>query len=250
MAEASQSSLTPATAPRDLTALTSEGMFKLRMLLTKLGKLSTEDEMMSWHSLKTNEARAAHVLEHLKEWDKANTSPTSATLTPTRQPATSASAAVQQMLPMNGVPTAGAGPAAVDPSALAAAAAATSDKPKTRRAPVTAQTHPPDTDPAQVGSMLVENITKLLDTAGTTSRDIGKIGSAVVGSYEKLEIKISDLSNQLTRVEQLLGIFFAMELSARQETAGASLMEILQAATADRANLDHLMQQASSGKAR
>jgi hypothetical protein len=225
-------------------------MFKLRMLLTKLGKLSTEDEMMSWHSLKTNEARAAHVLEHLKEWDKANAGAPPATLSPTRQPVTSAPAAVQQMLPMNGVPTNGAGPAAVDPSALAAAAAATADKPKTRRAPATSQTHTPEADPAQVGSMLVENVAKLLDAAGATGRDIEKIGSGVVGSYEKLRDLSLELSGRLAQLEQLLGIFFAMELSARQETAGVSLVEILQAAIADGANLNKLMQQASSGKAR
>ena len=249
MPEASQSSLTPATAPRDLAALTGEGMFKLRMLLVKLNKLSTEDEMMAWHALRTNEARAAYVLEHLKEWDKTNSSPpTMGGFVTPRQPVTSATAAVQQMIPQAAPPN-GAGPAMVDPAALAAAGAATVDKPKTRRDPKTTQAAP-SSEPAQVGMDIVTGIAKLLDAAGASSKDIGLIGSAVVESHKKVEAKLEELSNRLDSLDQLLAILFTMELSGRQEATGASTVEILQAALADRAHLTQLMQQAASGKAK
>jgi hypothetical protein len=218
-------------------------------LLVKLNKLSTEDEMMAWHALRTNEARAAYVLEHLKEWDKTNSSPpTMGGFVTPRQPVTSATAAIQQMIPQAAPPN-GAGPAMVDPAALAAAGAATVDKPKTRRDPKTTQAAP-SSEPAQVGMDIVTGIAKLLDAAGASSKDIGLIGSAVVESHKKVEARLEELSNRLDSLDQLLAILFTMELSGRQEATGASTVEILQAALADRSHLTQLMQQAASGKAK
>jgi len=68
----SESNLTPQTAPRTLEGLMSETPFKLRLLLTDLGGLQTEEQKMGWHQLSTPEMRAQHVLAVLKNWDQAN----------------------------------------------------------------------------------------------------------------------------------------------------------------------------------
>lgn len=68
----SESNLTPHTAPRTLEQLMAETPFKLRLLLTDLGGLKTEEQKMAWHQLNNAEARANHVLALLKAWDQAN----------------------------------------------------------------------------------------------------------------------------------------------------------------------------------
>lgn len=68
----SESNLTPHTAPRSVEGLMAETPFKLRLLLTDLGGLQSEEQKMGWHQLSTPDARANHVLAVLRAWDQVN----------------------------------------------------------------------------------------------------------------------------------------------------------------------------------
>jgi hypothetical protein len=68
----SESTMTPQTAPRDRNRLLTESPFQLRILVQKLGGLSTDEQKMSWHDMKSKEAQIDYVLKLLLQWDQAN----------------------------------------------------------------------------------------------------------------------------------------------------------------------------------
>ncbi len=68
----SESTLTPQTAPRDRNRLLTESPFQLRILVQKLGGLTTDEQKMGWHDMKTKESQVDYVLACLQRWDQAN----------------------------------------------------------------------------------------------------------------------------------------------------------------------------------
>lgn len=201
----SESTLTPQTAPRTVEALLQETPFKLRLLATELGGLTTEEQKMAWHQMTNAEQRTKYVLDLLKQWDTANPGaarPTQAApangvqngahvpaptmqqppmqAPPAMMPGFStgqqAFAAPQPVTPvpaaMAGMGAPPVGPAAVSPQAAAQAAAATqTEGGKTSRRQPRNGSATTDTASADLGAQVVTMLQTILNGLGQEAQN-------------------------------------------------------------------------------
>jgi hypothetical protein len=275
--------LTPQTAPRDLAELAAKTPYQLRRLAeTHLAGLRNEQEKMAWFGLKTPESKAAYILELLKRWDSQNggpphtangvAAPAQAAPALTREPvATAPAPSVQSMAPVmpNGAvamphvnsATTAAGPgfvASVAPSAIAAATAAASDKPKTTRAPKTTAEAPPD-----LGANVVNLLTRILDGQNATQERFDAMQKQVAGILEDAasmkSSRVETLENNYLVVQKQIEALTTMVQSSNQvlvwtlmtvatSNPNASPIEVLRSAISDSESFPALVAQAR-GKA-
>jgi hypothetical protein len=253
MSDASQSALTPHTAPRTIEGLQMQTPFKLRLLVQSMQGFETAEQKMAWHNCSTPETRASYVLAMLHQWDKANPG--------LAVPANGAGAAVAQTVtPVQPVApgTVAPGPAAVSPQALQAAAAATAEAPKGRRTPRT----PTDTSaaaaPADLGADVINLLHNILNTAQANGEKIAALEKkvdlvlAAASSGEDARATwtkaLQDLSNGAQNSQQLQVWTLMSFLTFMQESMGASIPEILGAAMQDSASFQQIVTQATGGK--
>jgi hypothetical protein len=279
---------TPQTAPRDINALMQVTPFQLRIITQNLGGLTTDADKMAWHNMSTQQARAAHVLKLLSDWDKANPGAAGAAaaavaMNGAAQPAQPTvnqppQVAVQQVMPVpptvasNGVVPSGfgggfaGGPAAVDPSAVAAVGAATSDAKPARapRQPRTSTSGGEATSPADTGpeakyevinllNRILEATNKNNETATTALTKIVAVVEAAADSRQgrvtALEAKYTEIQNQVGAMYSMQRITLVAFLTFMQEKMNASMSDILGAAISDSQSFDKLFAQATAGKA-
>jgi hypothetical protein len=275
--------LTPQTAPRDVNALAACTPYQLRRLAeTHLAGLRNEQEKMAWFGLKTPESKAQYILELLKRWDQQNpgahtngvSAPAQAAPAMTREPVASAPApAVQSMAPVmpstnaapqtNSAPAvAGAGPGfipAVAPTAVAAATAAASDKPKTTRTPRTAAAE----QPVDLGANVVNLLTRILDQQTKDSERydalvkqvtsiLEEAGSAKTGRVEALENNYLVLQKQVdalvTMAQSTNQVLVWTLMAVATSNPNASPLDVLRSAIGDSESFPALVAQAR-GKA-
>jgi hypothetical protein len=229
--------LTPQNAPRDAALLAQYTPYQLRCLAEKyLAGIRDEKEKMGWFQLRTNEARAAYILELLKRYDgttngAAHTNGVSAPSISAQAPAARApvtsAPSVQSMAPVAApgtaappvgptvnmppsvAPTTGPAPfiPQVAPAAVAAAGAAAGEKAK--RAPRTTAA-PAAELPADLGATIVNLLNRLLEGQDKASK-----------GYEDMVRQVSNILEEAaamksSRVETLEGHYAA--LTTKMET--------------------------------
>lgn len=245
----SESALTPQTAPRSLDALKVLPPFKLRVLAQTLGGVDSAQQKSAWHSLATNEARAAYVLELLIEWDKKNGGPPAA-----------APAVVEQLAPvapamMQLGTIEGSALPAVTQAALAAATAATAEKPKRQPRTSTATEASPPTTSADLGADVLALLTKVAtfseknaDAVGALDRRMVNVLNEQAERIARLETQNGDLQTRLKAMQELQSWLFMSFLTFMQETMNASTPDLIRAAIDDSSRLSELVKQAVGGK--
>jgi hypothetical protein len=273
--------LTPQTAPRTAQELVKFTPIELRLLTDNhLAALRTDKEKMAWFELKTQDAKANYILALLKRWDEQNpgmhtngatsiagsNAPVIARAPVTAPDAPAPDAESLRKWGTMGPPPAqngASGPAVVSPAALAAAVAATADKPG-KRQPKTTAAEPP----ADLSANVIDLLNRILNGQDTTRVSTEKLHAQILSTLEDaasskgsrvtaLESKYEELARQIEAISDMANSIMKTQmwalmalLNAQSEITETSVVDILRCAIRDSDNLQAMVKVVmSSGKA-